>query len=71
MSDTNATQVPHECDTSITRTARVQSECYTTDTTATRVKNFDFDSGTSKNIFRTPYICYMASKRLQGEEQYL
>ena len=35
----------------------------------TRVKNVDFDNDTSKNIFSHPYIYYMASERLQGEEQ--
>ena len=34
------------------------------------MKNFDFDSDTSKNIFLHPYIYYMASERLQGEEQF-
>ena len=36
----------------------------------TRVKNFDFDNDTSKNIFSHLYIYYMASERLQGEEQF-
>ena len=40
------------------------------DTSATRVKNFDFDTGTSKNIFLHPYIYYMANDRLQVEEQF-
>ena len=48
----------------------MQHECYTKDTSAARVKNFDFDSDTSKNIFLHPYIYYMASERLQGEEQF-
>ena len=34
------------------------------------MKNFDFDNDTSKNIFSHPYIYYMASERLQGEEQF-
>ena len=34
------------------------------------MKNFDFDNGTGKNIFSHPYIYYMASERLQGEEQF-
>ena len=34
------------------------------------MENFDFDNDTSKNIFSQPYIYYMASKRLQGEEQF-
>ena len=42
----------------------------TSDMSATRVKNFDFDNDTSKNIFSHPYIYYMASERLQGEEQF-
>ena len=33
------------------------------------MKNIDFDNGTSKNIISHPYIYYMASERLQGEEQ--
>ena len=37
---------------------------------ATQVKNFNFDNDTGKNIFSHPYIYYMASKRLQGEEQF-
>ena len=61
--DTSTTRVlhePHECDTSATQTTR----------SATRVKKFDFDNDTSKNIFSHPYIYYMASERLQGEEQF-
>ena len=34
------------------------------------MKIFDFDNDTSKNIFSHPYIYYMASERLQGEEQF-
>ena len=45
-------------------------KCYTNDTSAIRVENFDFDNGTSKNRFSNPYIYYMASERLQGEEQF-
>ena len=33
------------------------------------MKNFDFDNDMSKNIFLHPYIYYMASERLQVEEQ--
>ena len=33
------------------------------------MENIDFDNGTSKNIISHPYIYYMASERLQGEEQ--
>ena len=53
-------QVQHECDTSATRTTRVRPEC----------KTFDFDNYTSKNIFSYSFIYYMASERLQGEEQF-
>ena len=66
---TRATRVRHErheCNTSATR---VRHDCYTSDTSATRVKNFDFDNDPSKNIFSHPYIYYMTSKRLQGDEQ--
>ena len=48
----------------------MRHECYTNDTSATRVKNFDFDNDTGINIFSHPYIYYMASERLQGEEQF-
>ena len=34
------------------------------------MKNFDFDNDTGKNIFSDPYIYYIASERLQGEEQF-
>ena len=63
----------HECNTSnasATLTTRVRHKCYTNGTSATRVKKFDFDNGTSKNIFPHPYIYYMASERLQEEEQF-
>ena len=71
MSDTNPTQVrheQHECDTSARRTTRVRHKYYTNDTSATRVKNFD--NGTSENIFSHPYIYYVKSERLQGEEKF-
>ena len=42
----------------------------TSDMSATRVENFDFDNDTSKNIFSHSYFYYMASERLQGEEQF-
>ena len=42
----------------------------TSDTSAARVKNFDFDNDKFKNIFSHPYIHYMASERLQREEQF-
>ena len=72
-SDTSVTQVRHKrpkCNTSATRTTRVRHECYTNDTSATREKDFDFDDDTSKNIFSHPYIYYLTSERLQGEEQF-
>ena len=37
---------------------------------ATRVKKFDFDNATSKSIISYPYIYYMASERLQREQQF-
>ena len=49
---------------------RVRHKRYTNDTSVTRVKSFDFDSDKSKNIFLHLYIYYMASERLQGEEQF-
>ena len=70
--DTSATRVRHkrhECDTNAARTTQVWHDCCTNDTSATQVKNFDFDNDTSKNIFPHPYIYYMASERLQGDEQ--
>ena len=54
-----ATRVWHKCDTSATPTTRVRHEW-----------NFDFDNYTYKNIFSHSYIYYMASERLQGEEQF-
>ena len=69
-SETRATRVRHKCDTSATRTIRLLFECYTNDMSATRVKSFHFNSDTSKNIFLHPYIYYMSSERLQGEEQF-
>ena len=70
---TLATRVQHEWDTSDTTATQLQHERYTNDTndtSATRVKNFDFDKAMGKNIFSHPYIYYMASERLQGEEQF-
>ena len=72
-SNTSATRVRyerHKCDTSATLTTRMRHECYTNDTSVTRVKNFDFNNDTNRNIFSHPYIYYMASERLQGEEQF-
>ena len=68
--DTSATRVRKKCDASATWATRVRHERYTNDTSATRVKNFDFNNDTGKNIFSHPYIYYMASERLQGEEQF-
>ena len=34
------------------------------------MKNFDFDNDSSKNIFSHLYIHYIASERLEGEEQF-
>ena len=56
MSNTSATRVTHQC--------------YTNDTIATRVKKLDFDNDTGKNISSHPYIYYIASERLQREEQF-
>ena len=64
-SATLATRVRHECD----KSDIVRYKCCTNDTSATRVENFDFYNDTGKNIFSHPYICCMASERLQGEEQ--
>ena len=60
--------MPDTSDTSAIRAARMQHECDTSDmseTRATRVKNFGFE-----NIFLHPCIYYMASERVQGEEQF-
>ena len=66
MSATRVLHEPHKCDTIATlKRVRHWNEC----DTAT-VKNFDFDNETSKNIFSHPYIYYMVSERLQGEEQF-
>ena len=48
----------------------MRHECYNNDMSSTRVRNFDFDNDPGKNIFSHPYIYYMASERLQGEEQF-
>ena len=48
---------------------QVRHKCYTKDMSATRVKNFDFDNDTDKNIISNSYIYYMASERLQEEDQ--
>ena len=49
---------------------QVQHECSTNNTSVTRVKKIGFDSDTNKNIFSQPFIYYMASETLQGEEQF-
>ena len=67
---TRATWMQNKCYTNDTSATRVRHECYTNDKIATRVKNFDFDNDTGKNIFSYPYIYYMASERLQREEQF-
>ena len=70
MSEARATRMQHKCDTSAARTTQVRHDCYTNDTSMTRVKKFYLDNDMSKNIFSHPYIYYMASERLQGEEQF-
>ena len=70
---TRATRMQNEYDTSNTsetRATRVRRKCYTNDTSVARVKEFDFDNDMGKNIFLHSYIYYMASERLQGEEQF-
>ena len=71
-SDTNATRVRHQRHEykRLLLTIRVRHNCYTNDKSSTRVKIFGFDNDTSKNIFSYHYIYYMASERLQGEEQF-
>ena len=39
-------------------------------TSATRMKNFDIENGTSESMLAHPCPYFMASKRLQGEEQF-
>ena len=86
MEDTRDTSVTrkHECNTSSTLVTRVRykwdvintsatqvrHKCCKNDTSATQAKTFDFDNDTSKNIFSHPHIYYMASERLQEEEQF-
>ena len=65
-----ATRVRHErhkCDASATQTTRVLHERHECDTSE---EKFYFYSDTSKNIFSHPCIYYMASERLQREEQF-
>ena len=71
--NTSAWHERHECDTTdmnTTQVRRERHECYPNDTNATRVRNFDFGNHKGKNIFSHHYIYYMASERLQGEEQF-
>ena len=68
--DTSATKwVRHERhEMSETRATQVRHERYTNDASVKRAKNFDFDNGTSENIFLHHYISYIADERLQGEK---
>ena len=66
----SATRVQHERDMSPRRVLHEYCECHTNDSVATRVKIFDFDNGTSENIFSHLSINYMAIGRFQGEEQF-
>ena len=61
--------MPDTSDTNVTR-VRQATRVLQNDASAAGVKIFDFDSGTSKDIVLHPYIYYMASERLQGEEQF-
>ena len=47
----------------MTRVPHKRHECDTSE-------KFGFDIDTGKNIFAHPYIYYMASERLQGEEEF-
>ena len=70
---TRVTRMQNKCDTSNTnktQATRVRCKCYTNDTSAARVKEFDFDNDMGKNIFSHSHVYYMASERLQGEEQF-
>ena len=70
---TRATRMRHKCemsDTSETRTTRMRHQHYKNDTSKTLAKKFDFDNGTSENIFSHSFIHYMTNERLQGEEQF-
>ena len=64
--NTSARHERHECETGATFATRLlhkRQECDTSE-------KFDFDNDTCKNIFSHPYIYYMASERLQGQEQF-
>ena len=76
-SDTSATRVRHEqhkCSTSVTRVLQERHECNTNATRTTRVRHerkiLILITTLVKNIFSYPYTYYMASERLQGEEQF-
>ena len=68
--NTSARNERLECNTTATPETQVQYKCYTNNTNVTRVKNFNFANDTGKNIFSHAYIYYMASGRLQQEEQF-
>ena len=70
---TRVTRMQNKCDTSNTnktQATRVRCKCYTNDTSAARLKEFDFDNDMGKNTFSHSHVYYMASERLQGEEQF-
>ena len=69
MTDTSATRatlIQHEYDTSNTSVTQVLHERHECDTS----EHFDFDNDVGQNLFSHPYIYYMTSERLQGEEQF-
>ena len=68
--ETRMKRVKNQCNPSATQTTWLQCKCYASNTSATRVKHFDFDNDKSENIFSHPHFYYMASERLQGEEQF-
>ena len=75
-SATIATRVRYEWDTSGTSATKVKHECYTYDTSATRTPRVRHEwkililKTTRVKTFSHHYIYYMASERLQGEEQF-
>ena len=62
LNATRATRVQHKWDTSATRVLQKWHECEMNE-------NFGFHNNTSKSIFLHPYIYYLASEKLKGEEQ--
>ena len=68
--NTSARKKRHEYNASVTLPTRVRYECNTNNTSATGVINLDFVNDTSKNIFSHPYIYYIESERIQGEEKF-